>query len=411
MDPGPGQTVIPEVAETSGSHLGPPSTPDHTDTPLHEPEQTQGSLPGATPAQSTGPTPPSTPDNPSPGSPTPNHPWTPQAPAPPDPRQPDDIRDAIPPQTPPPTKDIRTENTRTENTRTEPERPQANDVLHTSTASTELASQATSEAGSEVRSPTPTGNSGSAAPRRPGVSLARPEALTEQRPVPAGAGPHPAMPPGELPGPAVPAQHPRRGHRRTGKAAAVGIVAAGAAVAVVLAINPGALENGQAGSSPSPPSPSSSVSPTVEGTSRPQSLPPGSRREAGGFAWMPPEGWRRDAKTGSEVHYTSPDAEQELAAKSSLARDDLMDSWQKSEENAQQGQRYRKIRLERTTFRGHPAVVWEYTFTLQGDPWHAQLLGFTVDGKSYQINTWYRPHAEKEALKTYEKVRDSFTVL
>ena len=111
------------------------------------------------------------------------------------------------------------------------------------------------------------------------------------------------------------------------------------------------------------------------------------------------------------MHYTSPDAEQELAAKSSLARDDLMDSWQKSEENARQGQQYRKIRLERTTFRGHPAVVWEYTFTLQGDPWHARLLGFTVDGKSYQINTWYRPDGEAEALKTYEKVRDSFTVL
>ncbi|WP_167366213.1 hypothetical protein [Streptomyces caeruleatus] len=239
--------------------------------------------------------------------------------------------------------------------------------------------------------------------------------MTEQRPLPAGAHPHGVMPPGELPGPAVPAGQPRRGRRRTGKVAAVGIVAAGATVAVVLAINPGAPEDDHAGSSPSPSPSSSSASPsassTVEGTARPQSLPPGSRREAGGFAWVPPEGWRRDVKTGSEVHYTSPDAAQELAAKSSLARDDLMDSWQKSEENAQQGQQYRKIRLERTTFRGHPAVVWEYTFTLQGAPWHARLLGFTVEGKSYQINTWYWPDMEAEALQTYEKVRDTFTVL
>ncbi|WP_159391178.1 hypothetical protein [Streptomyces viridochromogenes] len=187
-------------------------------------------------------------------------------------------------------------------------------------------------------------------------------------------------------------------------------------MAVILATNPGSPEDDQAGSSPSRPSsaassPGTGPSSTVEGTSRPQSLPPGSRREAGGFAWVPPEDWRRDVQTGSEVHYTSPDAEQELAAKSSLARDDLMDSWQKSEENAQQGRQYRKIRLERTTFRGHPAVVWEYTFTLQGDPWHAQLLGFTVDGKSYQINTWYRPGIETEALKTYERVKETFTVL
>ncbi|MGI5375408.1 hypothetical protein ACQEV2_14395 [Streptomyces sp. CA-251387] len=234
--------------------------------------------------------------------------------------------------------------------------------------------------------------------------------------MPSGSRPYGAMPPGELPGPAVPAD-PRRGRRRTGRiAAAVGVVAACAVMAVVLATHFGAPEDKQAGSSPSPASsavssPGTGPSSTVEGTSRPQSLPPGSRREAGGFAWVPPEGWRRDVKTGSEVHYTSPDAAQELAAKSSLARDDLMDSWQKSEENARQGQQYRKIRLERTTFRGHPAVVWEYTFTLQGEPWHARLLGFTVDGTSYQINTWYRPEIEEKALGTYEKVKDTFTVL
>ncbi len=156
---------------------------------------------------------------------------------------------------------------------------------------------------------------------------------------------------------------------------------------------------------------SASPSPTVEGTSRPRSLPPGARTEAGGFAWVTPDGWRRDVKTGAEVHYTSPDGKQELVAKSSLARGDLMETWQTSEQNAHQGQAYRKIRLEETTFRGYPAVVWEYTFTLQGVPWHAQLLGFNEQGKSYQINTWYQPDREEKALQTYESVKDSFTIL
>ncbi len=281
-------------------------------------------------------------------------------------------------------------------------------------ASTELAPGSRSE----VHSATPAGNSTGPTSRRAGVSLDRAGAVTERRPGP-GAGVLPdggraagAMPPGEFPGPAVPARpRPRRGHRRTGIVAAVGIAAAGAVVAVVLASDFGSPKDDEAGGSTPPSTAASSPSSTVEGTSRPQSLPPGSRREAGGFAWVPPEGWQRDVKTGSEVHYTSPDARQELAAKSSVARDDLMDSWQKSEQNAQQGKDYSKIRLERTTFRGHPAVVWEYTFTLQGEPWHARLLGFTVGGKSYQINTWYRPDMEAEALKTYEKVRDTFTVL
>lgn len=123
------------------------------------------------------------------------------------------------------------------------------------------------------------------------------------------------------------------------------------------------------------------------------------------------QGWRRDLKTGAEVHYTSPDGTQELVGKSSLARGDLMETWEASERSAHQGKSYRKIRLDRTTFRGYPAVSWEYTFTLKGVPWHARLLGFDEDGKSYQINTWYQPGVETQALKTYDKVKNSFVVL
>ncbi|MFD5012925.1 serine/threonine-protein kinase [Streptomyces chartreusis] len=387
---------------------------------------------------------------------------------PPDPRQPpDDIRDAIPPthrlaptkeartgvphtevahraapptevppaQAPPaepthqaeptPTEPTQTSPTQTSPTQTSPTQTPPTQAPRALNASTELAPGSRSE----VHSATPAGNSTGPTPRRAGVSLERAGAVTERRPGPGvgvpegaaqahggmprgGAQAQGAMPPGEFPGPAVPAHpRPRRGHRRTGIVAAVGIAAAGAVVAVVLASDFGSPKDDDAGGSTPPSTAASSPSSTVEGTSRPQSLPPGSRREAGGFAWVPPEGWQRDVKTGSEVHYTSPDARQELAAKSSVARDDLMDSWQKSEQNAQQGKDYSKIRLERTTFRGHPAVVWEYTFSLQGEPWHARLLGFTVGGKSYQINTWYRPEMEAQALKTYEKVRDTFTVL
>ncbi|MGW6644349.1 protein kinase domain-containing protein [Streptomyces iakyrus] len=252
------------------------------------------------------------------------------------------------------------------------------------------------------------------------VSLTRAQAETERRPHPA---PTP-MPPGELPGPAVPAapgarSRPGAGRRRTVlTAAAATLATAGAVVAILLATSagsPGDDDAPRAGSSASAPATSGGTttapSPTVEGTTRPQTLPPGTHREAGGFAWATPDGWRRDVKTGAEVHYTSPDGTQELVGKSSLARGDLLETWQTSERNAHQGQDYRKIRLEETTFRGHPAVVWEYTFTLKGVHWHARLLGFNVTGKSYQVNTWYDAGIEQEALATYEKVRDSFTVL
>lgn len=157
--------------------------------------------------------------------------------------------------------------------------------------------------------------------------------------------------------------------------------------------------------------PAPTPEPTVEGTSRPRSLPPGAHEEAGGYAWATPKGWRRDVKTGAEVHYTSPDGRQELLAKSSLARGDLLETWEESERNARQGQDYRKITLAETTYQGHPAVVWEYTFTLDGTHWHARLLGFDVEGKSYQISTWYHEEIEQQAVPTYERVRESFTVL
>jgi hypothetical protein len=150
---------------------------------------------------------------------------------------------------------------------------------------------------------------------------------------------------------------------------------------------------------------------TVEGTSRPATTSPGAQVEAGGFAWVTPEGWRRDVRTGAEVSYTSPDGKQELAAKSAPASSDLLETWEASEQEAHQGQGYRKIRLEETTFRSNPAVVWEYTFTLENVPWHALLLGFDADGKSYQINTWYQPDIETRALRIYDQAKESFAVL
>ncbi|MFI6464267.1 hypothetical protein [Streptomyces sp. NPDC050538] len=247
--------------------------------------------------------------------------------------------------------------------------------------------------------------------------------------------PRPAAAPspgGELPGPAHPFTPDRthRTRRGIGLIAVAAVVVAGAVTGTILANSGGSSDSSSTTSaastepsassspsstakSPSPTatSPSASPSPTVEGTSRPQTLPPGTHRETGGFAWATPSGWRRDLKTGAEVHYTSPDGTQELVGKSSLARGDLMETWEASERNAQQGAGYRKIRLDRTTFRGYPAVSWEYTFTLKGVPWHARLLGFDEDGKSYQINTWYQPGVETQALKTYDRVKNSFVVL
>ncbi|MEV3855369.1 serine/threonine-protein kinase [Streptomyces sp. NPDC050095] len=216
---------------------------------------------------------------------------------------------------------------------------------------------------------------------------------------------------GDVLGPPAPAA--ARPRRRRGTLLAVGgVLAAGIATAVVLTLPGGGSGDGAKGGGTATPT---SRPPTVEGTSRPpatpaQTLPPGSRREVG-FAWVPPSGWQRSVKTASEIHYTSPDGTQELVAQSALAKDDLLATWKKAELDAHQGQDYQKIRLADTTFRGRPAVVWEYLFTLKGKRWHAELLGFDQGNQSYQIGTWYQPQVEGRAQPVYEQVKKTFTVL
>ncbi|MEW2398563.1 protein kinase [Streptomyces sp. NPDC046862] len=254
----------------------------------------------------------------------------------------------------------------------------------------------------------------------------------EESRAPARSRPAPT-PPGELLGPAVPA-HPTRtrwSKRRIGIAAALGVAAAGAVAALVIpaiggppdgkgtssgpasasaSASPSAVTSGPTGDHD--PGTSSSPPPTVAGTSRPPSIPAEAEREAGLYAWVPPQGWQRVAESGAEVHYTSPDRTQEILANASPAQGDLLRQWrEKEEQDTSKGLDYRRIRLEETTFRGSPAVVWEYTVTARGLPWHVRLLGFRSGGTSYEISTWYAPDIEDRALPVYERVRDGFTPL
>ncbi|WP_436849672.1 protein kinase domain-containing protein [Streptomyces avermitilis] len=252
-----------------------------------------------------------------------------------------------------------------------------------------------------------------------GSHAALADAVTASRlPEWSGAAPTPTpMPPGELPGPALPsAPGPPRHRRRTGLAAAAGVVAAGAVAAVVIAATggpPGHDHDASSATSSASSASSGGTSrpPTVDGTSRPPSLPPGSRTEAGMYAWVPPKGWKRVVQSGTEVHYTSPDAQQEILANATPARGDLLKQWQVAEGDRKKGLNYRRIRLEQTTFRGAPAVVWEYNVTAKGQYWHVRLLGFRSRGTSYEISTWYHPDIESSAVPAYERVKKSFTPL
>ncbi|MFI8183730.1 serine/threonine protein kinase [Actinacidiphila glaucinigra] len=230
-----------------------------------------------------------------------------------------------------------------------------------------------------------------------------PEPRPESAPEPA-PGPEPER--GPAPEPA--AQAPSR-VRRAALLTVAGAAAAVLAVTVVLLTAPrtGHREGPVVAGTSRPPS-TGATSPAGPSTGTPA---PGERNETG-FAWRPPRGWTRSAKSPSNVHYHAPDGQQEIAASYALARGgDLLEEWRVFEAGSRDVPGYRRTRLERTSFRGRPAVVWEYSFTQAGAPWKARQLGFTEGGKSYQLNVWYAASAGSAAPAAYDRVRESFRPL
>ncbi|MBO0515527.1 serine/threonine protein kinase, partial [Streptomyces beijiangensis] len=218
--------------------------------------------------------------------------------------------------------------------------------------------------------------------------------------------------PGSAPAPAPP-RGPRI-PRRALVTAALAAVAAVTVVAVLMNQSPSGNPSGQG---------STSSAPTVAGTSRPPStsapasasgspsLAPGAREEAG-FVWTPPAGWQRSDKEPPRIYYTSPDKWQEVSA-TFFPREsgDLLTRWNKIEQSPQRVTDYRKVRLERTTYKGQPAIIWEYTFDMNGSPANARVLGFDAAGRSYKIELWYFPVVKAQSLRTFDRLTASFIPL
>lgn len=241
--------------------------------------------------------------------------------------------------------------------------------------------------------------------------LPQPQPLPEPGQEPGqGSGPEPedAVPPGF---------RPRRGHRRRlllGAAATVAVAAVTATVVVLAA--PGSVrhETVVAGTGRPPVSATATATgpatrpATSTATATGTPLAPGTRDETG-FSWLPPPGWTRTAKSPSNIHYHSPDGDAETAASYALTGGgDLLAQWRTFEAGSHDVPGYRNIRLGRTTFRGGPAVIWEYAFTKDGVRWRARQLGFTSGGKTYQLNIWYAAANRAAALRSYEAVTESF---
>ncbi len=120
------------------------------------------------------------------------------------------------------------------------------------------------------------------------------------------------------------------------------------------------------------------------------------------------QGWNRTQKAASDVTYTAKDGSIELSAKQGLKTEELLPHWQRFEQDFHGTPGYQKIKLERATYAGNPAVVWEFTFLQGGQPWHGRQLGFEKGGRTYQISVWYADSVQTTALDVYQNVKESF---
>ncbi|UQI43668.1 serine/threonine protein kinase [Streptomyces sp. HU2014] len=248
-----------------------------------------------------------------------------------------------------------------------------------------------------------------------------PTVLSEQPPPVA-----PVPPPGPAPVPVPPPEpspdtRDRRGggppRRRVALLAAGAVVTVSAvAVGIVLvARGPGGAEGGDTPAGGTDRPPGSSAPATTAPGGKPGEKEKGSggaaegeRRTEDGFSWVPPADWNRTQQTPSDVTYTSKDGAIELSAKQGRTTEDLLTHWERFERGFHGTPGYRKLKLERTTFSGDPAVVWEYAFLQGGKPRQGRQLGFEKGGRTYQVSVWYADSAESTALTVYGRAKKSF---
>ncbi|MBB5117512.1 hypothetical protein AF335_03100 [Streptomyces eurocidicus] len=243
-------------------------------------------------------------------------------------------------------------------------------------------------------------------PHPPTVLAGRPAVVPVPPPVPA------PVPPPERP--AAPVRGPRGGgpaRRRVALLAAGAVVTVSAvAVGIVLvARGPGGGEGGgaPAGGTDRPPGSSAPAGQTSGGKAS-GGAAVGARRSEEGFSWEPPADWNRTQQSPADVTYTSKDGAIELSAKQGRTTEDLLTHWERFESGFHDTPGYRKTKLERTTFSGDPAVVWEYAFLQGGKPRQGRQLGFEKGGRTYQVSVWYADSAESTALAVYERAKKSF---
>ncbi|GGX07040.1 serine/threonine-protein kinase [Streptomyces lomondensis] len=130
-----------------------------------------------------------------------------------------------------------------------------------------------------------------------------------------------------------------------------------------------------------------------------------------GVSFPVPDGWKAHNRTAEQVVYTAPSGLAGITIGTvAPAGSNPTDHFTDIEANTKVNYpTYRRLRMERTTFRDQPAAVWEFTFQGRARPFRAIDLGYGREGgREYDIYL-SAPEAEWDTYRpVFDEVRDGF---
>ncbi|MGW2288207.1 protein kinase domain-containing protein [Streptomyces phaeochromogenes] len=160
-----------------------------------------------------------------------------------------------------------------------------------------------------------------------------------------------------------------------------------------------------------------SATPTAPTESEPPPVPAGFRlvrEKALGATFPVPDDWKRDGKASSEqVTYTDPSGLVGLTIGTvNPAGANPESHFQNIEANTKLNySTYRKLRMQRTTFQGKPAAVWEFTFQGQVRAFRAIDFGFGEEGGTEYDIYLSAPEAQWDTRRpVFDTVKAGFRV-
>lgn len=131
-----------------------------------------------------------------------------------------------------------------------------------------------------------------------------------------------------------------------------------------------------------------------------------------GYRLSYPAGWRVEDRDGTRTDFVDPGTGTYLRVDWTDEPGDSPEAaWEaQSESFGSRHANYREIRIEPTTYKGHRAALWEYTYEAGGASLHAYNLGFVTGDYGFALNFQTREDQWPASGPLWDTLKANFQV-